>query len=79
MDIKETIKEKIEEIVTKIKNDDAIKAKFMSDPISAVEELIGIDLPNDEIEKIVEAVKAKIAVDDIGKGLGALKGLFGKK
>lgn len=79
MDIKEIVKEKIEEIVTKIKSDEKIKEKFMSDPISAVEELIGIDLPNDEIQKIVDAVKAKIAVDDIGKGLGALKGLFGKK
>lgn len=79
MDIKEIVKEKIQEIITKVKNDEKIKEKFMSDPISTVEELIGIDLPNDEIEKIVDAVKAKIAVDDIGEGLGALKGLFGKK
>lgn len=79
MDIKEIVKEKIEEIITKVKNDEKIKEKFMSDPISTVEELIGVDLPNDEIQKIVDAVKAKIAVDDIGDKLGALKGLFGKK
>ena len=79
MDIKAQIKDKIEEIIEKVKNDEAIKSKFLSDPVSVVEELIGIDLPNDEIEKVVNAVKAKIAVDDIGGKLGALKGLFGKK
>ena len=80
------IKEKINEIVEKIKNDKNIAAKFKKDPISTVEELIGIDLPNDQIEKIVDGIKAKIALDkidldniDLGKVAGALGGLFGKK
>ena len=73
------IKEMIEELVEKILSDKALKEKFMKDPIAVVEKLIGIDLPNDKIEKLVDGIKAKITIDDIGDALGALGGLFGKK
>ena len=75
------IKEKIDEIVEKIKNDKDIAAKFQKDPIATVEGLIEIDLPNDQIEKIVEGIKAKIALDkiDVDKVADVLGGLFGKK
>ncbi len=80
------IKEKINEIVEKIKNDKTIAAKFKKDPISTVEGLIGIDLPNDQIEKVVDGIKAKIALDkidldniDLEKVGSVLGGLFGKK
>ena len=80
------IKEKINEIVEKIKNDKDIAAKFKKDPITTVEGLIGIDLPNDQIEKIVDGIKAKIALDkidldkvDLEKVGNVLGGLFGKK
>ncbi|MBQ3099861.1 MAG: hypothetical protein IJC50_02610 [Clostridia bacterium] len=70
------IKAKIEELVSKIKKDDKLMSKFKKDPIKTVEDLIGIDLPNDQIEKLVEGIKAKISLDSIGDKLG---GLFGKK
>ena len=70
------IKAKIEKIVEKIKNDKQIMAKFDKDPAAVIEELIGIDLPNDQINDVVEAVKAKLTVDKLGSALG---GLFGRK
>ena len=70
------IKEKINELVEKIKNDPALLAQFKSEPVKAVETLLGVDLPDDMIEKIVEGVKAKITVDKISGGLSALKKLF---
>ena len=73
------IKAKVEELVKKIQSDEALQAKFQQDPIAAVEELIGMDLPNDQIEKIVDLVKAKIGADKLGDTLGALGGLFGRK
>jgi len=73
------IKEKIEELVEKISSDKALQAQFKSDPISAVEKLLGVDLPNDVIEKIVDGVKAKLTVDKLSDAAGALKGLFGRK
>jgi len=78
MDIKAEIKEKVEELVEKIKNDKDIFAKFQQDPIAVVEELLEIDLPNDQIEAVVEAVKAKINLDKVGSMLGGLGGLFGR-
>ena len=77
------IKTKIEELVEKIKSDKNLLAKFKADPVTAVEGLLGIDLPNEQIEQIVEGIKAKISLDDLGDKLGgignALGGLFGKK
>lgn len=73
------IKEKIEELVKKITSDKNLLKKFEKDPIKVVEDLIGIDLPDDMIEKVVEGVKAKINLDKVGDALGALSGLFGKK
>ena len=70
------IKAKIEELVEKIKNDKNIAAKFQKDPVGTVEGLLGVDLPNDQIEKLVEGIQAKISLDKIG---GVLGGLFGKK
>ena len=70
------IKAKIEEIVEKIKNDKQIMAKFQKDPAAVIEELIGVDLPNDQLNDVVDAIKAKLTVDKLG---GALGGLFGKK
>ena len=55
------------------KNPDTLK-KFKTQPIKVVEELIGIDLPDDQIEKLVDLIKAKIDLDKIGDLLG---GLFG--
>ena len=66
------IKAKIEELVNKIKGDKDLLAKFQKDPITTVEGLLGVDLPNDQIEKIVDGIKAKIDLDKLG-------GLFGKK
>ena len=70
------IKGKIEELIAKIKKDDKLMEKFKKDPIKTDEDLIGIDLPNDQIEKLVEGIKAKLSFDSIGDKLG---GLFGKK
>ena len=73
------IKAKIEAIVEKIQKNPAMLKKFNSDPVKVVEELVGIDLPDELVEKVVDGVKAKITMDKVGDALGALGGLFGKK
>lgn len=78
MDVKAIIKEKIDEIVEKIKSDKDIAAKFQKDPISTVESLLGIDLPNDQVQAIVDGIKAKLNLDKLGGALGGLGGLFKK-
>ena len=78
MDILEQLKDKIEEIVKKITTDKTLAAKFKADPITTVEGLLGVDLPNDQIEAIVEAVKAKVTLEKAGDLMGGLGKLFGK-
>lgn len=78
MNIKAELKDKLDQIVNKIKSDKNIAAKFQKDPIGTVEDLIGIDLPNDQIQGLVDAVKAKVSLDKAADALGGLKGLFGK-
>jgi len=71
------IKEKIEELVEKLQSDKKLSARFQEDPVSAVEELLGVDLPDGQVEKIVEGVKAKLKLDGIGDKLGGLGGKLG--
>ena len=72
------IKAKIEEIVEKVKNDDNFAEKFKSQPVKAGEDVLGVDLPDDTIEKVIDGVKTKINLDSIGDKLGGLFGGFGK-
>lgn len=78
MDIlgKLNVKEKIEELVGKIKNDDSLQADFKKDPVKAVEKLLGVDLPDETVQKVAEGVKAKLDFDKLG---GMLGGILGKK
>jgi len=69
------IKAKIEEITKKLMADKNLMAKFEKNPTAVLEEYIGIDLPDDQINGVVEAIKAKLKLDKLG---GALGGLFGK-
>ena len=73
------IKEKIEDLVEKIQKNPALLKKFKTDPVKVVEELVGIDLPDELIEKVVDGVKAKITLDKLDDAMDLLGGLFGKK
>ena len=72
----DNIKKKIEEIVKKVKEDKDIAKKFKSNPIKTVEDLLGVDLPDDQINKIVEGVQAKITVDNASDLFNKAKGLL---
>lgn len=68
------IKAKIGEVVTKVQSDKDFAAKFQADPCKAVEEVLGVDLPDDQVNGVIEAVKAQIAGGDL---MGKLSGIIG--
>lgn len=76
------IKEKIDKVVNKVKSDKNFKDKLMKDPVHALEDVLGVDLPDDQIDKIVDGVKAKITKDkaeDLLENVsGKLGGIFKK-
>ena len=61
----EDIKKMIEKVIAKIKGDEGFANSFKSDPIKAVESVLGVDLPDDTIKGVVDGVKAKLTSDKI--------------
>ena len=53
------IKQKIEEIVKKIKNDKNFEKEFRKNPVKAVEGILGVDLPDDKIMQIVDGCQGQ--------------------
>lgn len=70
------IKAKAAELVETIKADPALLKQFRQEPVKVVEKLLGVDLPDDQINRLAELIRAKIDLDKAGALLG---GLFGKK
>lgn len=79
MDIKAELKKKVDEVVNKVTKDKNVAAKFAKDPIKTVEDILGVDLPDEQMKQIVTAVKAKINLDKAGDIAGKPGGLLGKK
>ena len=73
------VKDKVEEILKKIKKDKKFASKFKKDPVKAVEDVLGIDLPDEMINKVIDAVKTKITLDKADDAMDKVKDLFGKK
>lgn len=57
------IKGKMEEIIDKAKNDEAFRKELHSDPVKAVEDLLGVDLPDEQVKEIIAGVKEKMHSD----------------
>lgn len=66
------LQDKIEEIVDKLTSDKKLKEKFEKNPAKVLESILGVNLPDDQVNKIVDAVMAKLTVDKVGNLLGGL-------
>lgn len=73
------MQEKIEKAVKKLLSDKNLMEKFDKNPASVIEELIGVDLPDDMVNEAIAAIKAKIKLDQVGDAISGIAGLFGKK
>lgn len=58
--LEDLVKDKVNEVLEKVKSDENFLKNFKENPITAIEEVIGIDLPDDKIEEIIKTVKEKI-------------------
>lgn len=70
------IKAKIEEIVAKVKSDKDFAAKFKANPLKTVKDLLGVDIPDEQVNAIVDGVKTKVNLDEAEGLLGKAKKLF---
>ena len=79
MDIQKIIADVVAKLTS---NPDLIKS-FISNPVQLLEKTFGIDLPDDQINQVIDGVKSKLDLSNIDVKqaaglLGKLKGLFGK-
>ena len=56
------IKEQINKVVEEISKNPNIKEQFEKEPVKVIEKLIGADLPDDIVMKIVDGIKAKLSI-----------------
>ncbi len=68
------IKEQVTGAVEKITKDKELQAQFKKDPVKTVENVLGVDIPDGVVDKVVDGVKAKLGADK----LSGLLGKFGK-
>lgn len=72
------VKEQITKAVDKITKDKQLQEQFKTDPVKALEGILGVDLPDDVVEQVVKGVKAKLTTDKLSDSVDTLKGLFKK-
>jgi len=70
------IKARIEDVIEKVKSDKDFASKFSKDPVKAVESVVGVQLPESQINSIIDGVKAKVSFDKVEGLLGNVKKLF---
>jgi len=60
----DNIKDIAKRLIEIMKDDDNFEAKFDRNPAKAIEEVLGIDLPDEKVNDIVRIVKAKLDLDN---------------
>ena len=73
----------IADVVAKLTGNPDLIRSFLNNPVELLEKTFGIDLPDDQINQVIEGVKGKIDLGSIDAKkavglLGKLKKLFGK-
>lgn len=64
------IKEIVEDIVEKLKADPDLLKNFQEEPVKTLEKLLNIDLPDDQIEAVIDGIKTKLDIEDIKGNIG---------
>ena len=67
------------EIAAKLGKDENLMDAFKKDPVTVIEKKLGVDLPNDQLNALIDGIKAKLKADDVLDAAGKLMGMFGKK
>ncbi|MBE5785473.1 MAG: hypothetical protein E7330_06690 [Clostridiales bacterium] len=66
------------DLAKKIGADKDLLTNFKKDPVKTLESKLGIDLPDDQVKKLADAILAKLNAEKAGEFLGGLGKMFGK-
>lgn len=72
------IKEQVTKAVEKITKDKKLQEQFQKEPVKALENVLGVDLPDEIVDQVIKGVKAKLTTDKVSDAVDSLKGLLNK-
>nr|WP_297864078.1 hypothetical protein [uncultured Acetatifactor sp.] len=72
------VKEQITKAVDKLTKDKGLQEQFHREPVKALESILGVDLPDDIVNQVIQGVKAKLTADKVSDSADALKGFLKK-
>lgn len=67
----------INDVIEKLKSDDNLLENFKTNPTKVLEKLVGIDLPDEQIDAVVKGVMAKLNIDDLAEKAEGIMGALG--
>ena len=70
------ILDKVDDVVKDLKKDDDLKEKFKKNPVKTLEDLTGIDLPDEKVKRVVKLIEAKLDDADVEDKLADLADKF---
>ena len=71
------IKSLISKAVEAFGKDSGAKKEFEKNPLAALKKVLGIEIPDDIVNQLIDGVKAALAGKDAGGLLSKIKKLFG--
>ena len=66
----------VDKVAKKLLKDKNLMKKFENNPAAIIEDLVGVDLPNDLVNKLIKGIKAKITAEQVGDVLEGIGKLF---
>jgi len=60
----DNIRDIAKRLIEIMKDDDKFEARFDKNPAKAIEDVLGIDLPDEKVNSIVKIVKSKLDLDN---------------
>ena len=64
--------DKVEDAVKELKENDELRKQFKEEPVKTLEELTGLDLPDEKLKKVLDLIEAKIDDADVDEKIAAL-------
>lgn len=73
----EQLIDKAGDLAKKIGEDSKLLESFTKDPVKTLESKLGIDLPDEQVKKLADAIKAKLNLDKASSIISGIGKLFG--
>lgn len=64
LDVKDIL-DKVEDVVKEIKDNKELRKAFMENPVKALEDVLDMDLPDEQVKKVVNMIEKKLEKADI--------------